>query len=528
MAVHSLRSGCFAIVLIFGIVTILAIAPLAYPGFFQTHSGFLPAFNTAHPADAPNWGRLADLVRGEGKLPYLLTWPFFKLSGSGVTAVKWGYGLAFLLGALGTYLWARRWLGVRGGLLAAVVYTTLPWHLSTVYVRGAYAEAWLWAWWPFILWAVDRLAHGGPGPRWARVAVGLLALGGTLWTQLGLAVVFFLGIMLAVNLWIWTRRWERIAWILIVLLFIAVGFLAQRPQARVPFADQFLYPFQLLSAGSRADGLSFQLGLAAVGLSTVAVVLKVAMGRHDLKTEERKEGEEAEAAFGRAFWSWVVVLAAIMLLTMPLTAPIWKAIGLDELVTTPWQLLALAGLPLAFLAGSIIRLDRRLGELPAWAGLTALVLLASTPALAPRFTRVDPGPEPVALFRPVGTGATSAGITLLEADIQSPTEITPTLTLTLTWQVTEPVTDDYTVFVHLLDASGDKVAQRDARPCSGDCPTNAWQPGQIVVDRHSLDLAALPGPAGPYRLALGLYLLDGGERAAVVGRDDQMVLIDVP
>ena len=39
---------------------------------------------------------------------------------------------------------------------------------------------------------------------------------------------------------------------------------------------------------------------------------------------------------------------------------------------------------------------------------------------------------------------------------------------------------------------------------------------------------ALPGPAGPYRLALGLYLLDGGERAAVGGRDEQMVLIDVP
>ena len=105
--------------------------------------------------------------------------------------------------------------------------------------------------------------------------------------------------------------------------------------------------------------------------------------------------------------------------------------------------------------------------------------------------------------------------------------LTEPLTLTLTWQAVEPIPDDYTVFVHLLAQDGSKAAQRDARPCDGKCPTNAWQPGEIILDRYQLALD--PGaPAGPYHLAVGLYLLETGDRATVVGRDDKMVFFDVP
>jgi hypothetical protein len=48
-----------------------------------------------------------------------------------------------------------------------------------------------------------------------------------------------------------------------------------------------------------------------------------------------------------------------------------------------------------------------------------------------------------------------------------------------------------------------------------------------VVDRHQFDLA--PGaPPGPYRLAVGLYRLDTGERVAIQGREDGTVVLDVP
>jgi hypothetical protein len=115
---------------------------------------------------------------------------------------------------------------------------------------------------------------------------------------------------------------------------------------------------------------------------------------------------------------------------------------------------------------------------------------------------------------------------LLDSQVVPPTAITPTLTLTMTWQATAPLEEDYTVFIHAL--SGDsRVAQQDTRPCNGECPTDTWQPGEIILDRHRLAL-----PAGNQsqvdRLAVGLYILETGARVAVAGRDDATVYLDVP
>ncbi|HSJ55559.1 MAG TPA: hypothetical protein VLC95_00155, partial [Anaerolineae bacterium] len=187
------------------------------------------------------------------------------------------------------------------------------------------------------------------------------------------------------------------------------------------------------------------------------------------------------------------------------------------------QMLVFAGLPLALLSGVAPRLDARLAAWPAWAGLVALVLLSSYFYLAPEFIQVAPGPEPVALFQPVE--AHEPQIALLDYEIEPATALTPTLTVTLTWQAVAPVEGDYTIFVHVL-GEGERVAQQDTRPCSGECPTDAWQPGDIIVDRHQVALP--PGAvAGVDRLAIGLYLLETGERAAVYGQDDRTVYLDV-
>jgi hypothetical protein len=509
------------------LLTVFAVAPLTYPGFFEAQSGFLPVFNVEHLSDAPNWGRIAEPVRGEGKLPYLLVWPFYELSGSGVAAVKWGYGLTFLLGALGIYAWTRHWLGPKGGVLAAVVYTYLPWHLGTVYVRGAYAEAWLWALWPPLFWAIDRLnEHRWPATL-AIVVVGPPLLAALFWAQPGLAVLT-LPLLLAYGAVVPGRgpwpllRLVEVSALMLLLLWIAVRRLGE---AQVPFGEHFLHPFQLLSA-AWGKGASYQLGLAAVGLSMVAVALWAA-NRGEGGEQSRAEPSTTPALappLGRALGFWVAALVVLVLLSLPLSAFAWQIAGFEKLLTYPWQVLALAGLPLPFLAGSVIRLDQRLATLPARAGLVALVALASYPYLAPHFTRIDPGLEPVAMFQPVEADAPQ--IMLLDYEVALPTEITPTLTLTLTWQAVSPVEGDYTVFVHALTENGTKVAQRDTRPCNGECPTPTWQPGEIITDRYQLALGP-EAPAGPSRLAVGLYLLESGERAAVVSRDDRTVFLDV-
>jgi hypothetical protein len=501
------------------------VAPLTYPGFFQAHSAFLPPLNAEHLSDAPNWGRVADLWRGEGKLPYLLVWPFFRLSGSGVVAVKWGYGLTFLLGALGVYTWMRPWLGARGAVLASIVYTYLPWHLSTVYVRGAYAEAWLWALWPFVLWAIDRLLQG---QFLVAALIGLPAAVAALVTQPGLFALS-VPLLVAYGVVVDTRKpwpvWRLVGALAlpVLLLWFAARTALDAPSA---FVDHFLHPFQLLSA-AWGDSLSFQLGLAGLGLSIVGAALWLGKSSAEPGGPEAIEGSPSDPSLpmARAHGFWVIVLLLLVFCTLPASAFSWEVSRFDAFLTHPWQLLALTGLPLAFLAGSVVSLDRRLATLPAWAGLIAFVVLASYAYLAPEFTQVDPGPEPIAMFQAPEVDAPE--LMILDYQIAPPTEITPTLTLTLTWQAVQPVVDDYTVFVHVLTEEDEKVAQTDVRPCEGDCPTNTWQPGEIIADRYQLDLP--PGtPTGPYQLAVGLYMLDTGERATVLGRDDRTVFLNVP
>jgi hypothetical protein len=77
----------------------------------------------------------------------------------------------------------------------------------------------------------------------------------------------------------------------------------------------------------------------------------------------------------------------------------------------------------------------------------------------------------------------------------------------LVWQAAPKAWADYTVFLHLVNADGERVAGWDAPP---PVHTSKWARGEVVVDEHRLvvrdDL-----PRGDYRLVVGLYRPDTGE-----------------
>ena len=81
-----------------------------------------------------------------------------------------------------------------------------------------------------------------------------------------------------------------------------------------------------------------------------------------------------------------------------------------------------------------------------------------------------------------------------------------TLPFTLHWQTDQPLNVDYTAFVHLLDASGERVAQLDWTPhdAISQLPTSAWLPEQSVVDRQTLSLPE-DLAVGEYGLIVGWY-----------------------
>lgn len=89
----------------------------------------------------------------------------------------------------------------------------------------------------------------------------------------------------------------------------------------------------------------------------------------------------------------------------------------------------------------------------------------------------------------------------------------------LYWQALAPMAEDYTVFIHLLDTTGQVVAQIDGPPLAGSYPTSWWSPGEVLVD-------ARPAPAvapGRYRLVAGWYRLADGSRLPLAGSSGDSV-----
>jgi hypothetical protein len=101
--------------------------------------------------------------------------------------------------------------------------------------------------------------------------------------------------------------------------------------------------------------------------------------------------------------------------------------------------------------------------------------------------------------------------TLMGCDVPPSAHPGETVMLWLYWRATAPLAGDYTVFVHLLDASGKLVTQADAEPRGGAYPTSAWVPGDVIPDEHILELP-VNLPPGDYTIRVGLYLAPNGPR----------------
>jgi len=101
--------------------------------------------------------------------------------------------------------------------------------------------------------------------------------------------------------------------------------------------------------------------------------------------------------------------------------------------------------------------------------------------------------------------ALADGITLLGYDLD-PLAARPgdSLQLSLNWLAVNKPSEDYTVFVHLVDENGNQVTGADSPPVYGDYPTGMWQAGDGIVDEHILQIPAGVQP-GDYQLVVGLY-----------------------
>lgn len=98
-----------------------------------------------------------------------------------------------------------------------------------------------------------------------------------------------------------------------------------------------------------------------------------------------------------------------------------------------------------------------------------------------------------------------------------------TLSVRLYWRARAATDRDYTVFVHLLDASGKMVAQADDQPQQGRYPTSFWDTGETIQDDYVLKLpdGKLPPDAS---IELGMYRAEDGARLPVASGGDSVTI----
>ena len=154
-------------------LSLFAVLPLAGPDyFFGAHDAphtvfFLTEFDAAIRDGVwyPGWA--TDQALGYGyptfvfypPLAYYVAEGFHLLGAAKVAAVKWTWALATVGAGLAMYAYARHVMGRKRGLVAAVVYVYVPYHLADIYVRAALAEYASFVWMPLALLAFHRLVE---------------------------------------------------------------------------------------------------------------------------------------------------------------------------------------------------------------------------------------------------------------------------------------------------------------------------------------------------------------------------------
>ncbi|MBI5649198.1 MAG: hypothetical protein HZC40_01935 [Chloroflexi bacterium] len=521
------------------LLAVFAVAPLEYPGAFQSHTGLLAYYNLIaldqNPLQFFSWmptlGRAPDLFRSDGALPYFIALIFSRLGFGYLGAIKLVYALAWIASGLTMFALARKFFSDAGAMLAAVVYIYLPFHIATVYVRGAFAESVAWAIFPVALLSVvsrqsTAVSQQSSVNKVLRFTFYALPFALLYLTQPGIAILFALvafAIAFATRgrttpLSQSQRDFQSLNFSIPIFSGLAFGALLTLPailrnNARIlrdGFEPNFVLPFQLFSSlwgfgastGNFLDQFPLQIGIAPLGLAIIAI----ALGWH---ANDERSGERSLQRIIAMFLAVALVLIA---LTFEITSPIWNVLGI--FVAAPWQLLAFVGLAFAFVAGAVIEFDPRFARPMMLAFFVALPVVASYGYLAPKFLDVKPTRPQIAIFG-------NNEIALLDYRIVGPLRHGATLRVHLTWQALRPIYNDYTVFVQAVHENGNTYGQSDNKPQDGSLPTIKWQAGQVINDMHAVQID-VEGPSEGFYLQIGLYKSATGERALITAGADSL------
>ncbi len=435
------------------LLSLPVIGPLLQPGYFWgAHDArhavyFLYEFDQAIRDGVlyPRWS--PDFAFGYG-------YPFFNIYGplsfyagevflfAGldlVTSVKIIFGLAALLSGLAMYLLVKRLLGGPAGLIAALTYVYIPYHLYDLYVRADLAESVGFVFVPLVLWGFYEVVTR---PRLSALLWAAVAYAGLMFTHSLSAFIlaFLMGLYVTyVMLWSIFENFGRLKSSLrrnfiqtlklglppLFTLLLGLGLsgiylLPALTEARFvrtdqwfggrfAFGDDFVDVFQLFSPrwgfGASIPGpndeAGFQIGLAALILFMLSFLVVPKLTNSSAR---------------RTLYFFQGTTLTMAFLTVPLSTFVYELLPLTRLIQFPWRLLVVVAPFISIVAGAIAaeensQLSTVNGQrqsphiLPAPLSviiLSCLILLSSYPYLKAEVRDPKPTEGPVslaALFR---------------------------------------------------------------------------------------------------------------------------------
>lgn len=458
------------------LLTLPVWAPLTRPGLptTQAAAGHVLQLYALERGEPSFTGRSPARWWGEGPLAYAVVRPVRSLGLAAETAVKLSTALALLVLGLALTLVLRDGPAAADvGLLAVLLLGYSPVFLATLYRVGDLAALWVLAAQAVGLWGMWR------GDR---IGMAMTALAGfaAVTALPGMGLLALLAVVAATS-----GRGRRPAALLAGGLagLVVVAPWARPPQPvtdpAAPLLRQILEPgwpveVQVLT---RAVEPAWSLGLPLAGL---------VLGGLWLRGTGRSSATHPVVGWRPAVVGGLCVFVAVLagrpglsFLAAPAQPRHWLVLGLP--------LLALVA------AGEVVPRVKRVG----WrAALLLLPVLGAGPGLSPTFAVVHVPPIPVAFF---GEDA----VVLLRAQAEDEPKAGGRIVITATWLALTKPDFDYSLFIHVLDADGNRVAQLDTQPQAGARPMTTWEPGEVIPDRYELTVPA--GAKEPLQVVLGLY-----------------------
>lgn len=368
------------------LLSLWAIKPLLHPGFFPIHDDeqvsrlyelTLAVNNGQIP---PRW--VPDLGFGYGfplfnfypPLVYYFGYLFHFVGFSFIDSTKIVMGLGFILSAFFMFIWVRKHYGVSAGLVAATLYTYVPYHAVDLYVRGASSEFFSFVWIPAVFWAFDRCSEKKTVLS-ALIAGVLLSFVVLTHDLVTLQFIPFLAVYLLYLLYKERKSFIKKVFLLFSLSgLISLGisayfWLPSLLEKKYTLVDKillgelanyklhFVCPWQFFNSpwgygGSIAgcvDGLSFQIGKVQIAVSLLAILLIIFSILF-----KRKLTFSLKLPFVIFFF-----LLFSLFMATSYSQPIWNIFQPLAYIQFPWRFLLFTAVFTAFLGGFVTAVLKR-------------------------------------------------------------------------------------------------------------------------------------------------------------------------